>query len=147
MYFVTAVLALLMVAETFAIKYTDCGSKKGKVVDVLLSGCEDSDVCELKRGETYSYGLTFESLTDSKSLKAVVHGVIGGISMPYPIPNSNACEGSNVECPLESGNTYMYGNEIEIRKSYPSVRADVKWELRDENNENVVCVLIPVQIV
>lgn len=37
------------------------GSKTGRIVDVRLTGCEDTDVCELKRGETYTYGLSFES--------------------------------------------------------------------------------------
>ncbi|XP_054709507.1 NPC intracellular cholesterol transporter 2-like [Uloborus diversus] len=138
---------LFLFSQAWALKYTDCGSKTGKIKEVYLSGCEDSDVCELKRGETYTYKLSFESMTESESLKAVVHGVVGGVSMPYPIPNSDACEEEGVDCPIESGKTYSYGNEIEVRQSYPSVRADVKWQLKDASNKDVVCVLIPVKIV
>ncbi|XP_035232002.1 NPC intracellular cholesterol transporter 2-like, partial [Stegodyphus dumicola] len=85
--------------------------------------------------------------TDSESAKAVVHGVVSGISMPFPVPNADACQHGNLECPLQSGQTYIYENEIEIRNTYPTVRADVKYELKDAKKENLACVLLPVKVV
>lgn len=41
--------------------------------------------------------------------------------MPYPIPNADACEHGNIDCPLENGKAYNYRNEIEVKKSYPRV--------------------------
>nr|WOA03676.1 NPC intracellular cholesterol transporter 2-like protein [Pardosa astrigera] len=146
MYF-AAVLTLLFVSEALALKYTDCGSKSGRIIDVRLTGCEDSDVCELKRGETYTYGLSFESLTDSENVKAHVYGIVGGVTMPYPLPNPNACETEDIECPIENGKVYDFENTFDVRTSYPAMRLDVKWELKDDNNENIVCGIIPVQIV
>ncbi|KFM63623.1 Protein NPC2-like protein, partial [Stegodyphus mimosarum] len=97
-------------------------SKSGKILDVQLTGCEETDICELKRGETYTYQIQFESLTDSESAKTVVHGIVNGVSMPFPVQNPNACENGNLDCPLETGKSYTYLNEVEVRKSYPSVR-------------------------
>lgn len=60
-------------------------------------------------------------VTDSKSLKASVYGIIGGVAYPYPLPNSNACETEDIECPLESGKTYDVENVFEVRPNYPPV--------------------------
>ncbi|XP_054717356.1 NPC intracellular cholesterol transporter 2-like [Uloborus diversus] len=134
--------------EEFAYFHEGYGSSKtGQIKEVYLSGCEDSDVCEVKRGETYTSRLTFESLTESESLKAVVHGTINGVTTQYPIPNSDVCQEEGVDCPIESGKIYTYGNEIEVRKAYPSVRVDVKFQLKDASNNDVVCLILPVKIV
>ncbi|GFX63309.1 NPC intracellular cholesterol transporter 2 [Trichonephila clavipes] len=122
-------------------------SKTGKVLNVQVTGCETSDVCEFKRGEKYNFDVSFESLTDSASLRAVIHGIVGGVAIPFPIQNANACEHSEIECPLQTGQTYNYGYEIEVRNTYPTLKADVKWELKDDKNQDVFCVQIPVQVV
>ncbi|KFM63622.1 Epididymal secretory protein E1, partial [Stegodyphus mimosarum] len=140
-------LSAALCSQAWGLKYTDCGSKTGKVLDVQMTGCEESDVCELKRGETYTYTILFESLTDSESVRTVVHGTVNGISMPYPVPNPDACESGNLDCPLETGKQYSYLREVEIRNTYPSMKADVKYELRDAKKENLVCVAFPVKIV
>ncbi|XP_035232816.1 NPC intracellular cholesterol transporter 2-like [Stegodyphus dumicola] len=140
-------LSAAVFSQALGLKYTDCGSKSGKILDVQLTGCEETDICELKRGETYTYQIQFESLTDSESAKTVVHGIVNGISMPFPVQNPNACENGNLDCPLETGKSYTYLNEVEVRKSYPSVRADVKYEIKDENKENLACVIFPVKVV
>ncbi|KAF8784825.1 NPC intracellular cholesterol transporter 2 homolog a-like [Argiope bruennichi] len=141
------ILSTILISQAWALKYTDCGTKTGKILSVQITGCEETDVCEFKRGETYKYDVSFESLKDSETLKTVVHGIIGGVALPFPVQNPNACESSDIECPLQTGQTYSYGYEIEVRKSYPALRADVKWELKDDNNEDVVCVLVPVKVV
>ncbi|XP_042897566.1 NPC intracellular cholesterol transporter 2 homolog a-like [Parasteatoda tepidariorum] len=139
--------AALLFPLAWGLKYTDCGSKTGKIVSVKMTGCEDEDICELKRGETYNYEVKFESLTASKRLRAVLNGIINGVAMPFPLPNANACEHSDIECPIKNGESYTYSYDIEVRDNYPTLRADVKWQLKDDKNKDVVCVLLPVKVV
>ncbi|CAL1282632.1 unnamed protein product [Larinioides sclopetarius] len=145
--FSAVILSTILMSQAWALKYTDCGSKTGKILNVQVTGCEETDVCEFKRGEKYNYDVSFESLKDTETLKTVIHGIIGGVALPFPVQNPNACEHSAIECPLQSGQTYNYGYEIEVRRAYPALQANVKWELKDDNNEDVVCVLIPVKVV
>ncbi|GIY35915.1 NPC intracellular cholesterol transporter 2 [Caerostris extrusa] len=145
--FSTVILSVILFSQAWALKYTDCGSKTGKIINVQVTGCENSDVCEFKRGEKYTYDVTFESLTESEKLRTVIYGIVGGVLLPFPVPNPDACEQSDIECPLQNGQTYNYAYDIEVRKSYPALQADVKWELKDDKNQDVVCVQLPVKIV
>ncbi|KAJ8927970.1 hypothetical protein NQ314_019495, partial [Rhamnusium bicolor] len=62
---------------------------------------------------------------DTDSLTAVVHGVILGVPMPFELPNPDGCKDSGVSCP---------------------VTVDIKWELRDHDEKDVICALIPSKI-
>ncbi|KFM63621.1 Protein NPC2-like protein, partial [Stegodyphus mimosarum] len=127
--------SIVVFSQAWGMKYTDCGSKTGKIIDVHMTGCEETDVCELKRGETYTYRVTFDSLTNTENVKTVVHGIIGGVSMPFPLPNPDACDYGNLDCPLENGKSYTYLKEFQVRNNYPLVQADVKYELQDDNED------------
>lgn len=129
-----------------ATKFTDCGSTSGQVSSVEVTGCPDSeDVCPLKKGTKAGITINFSSKADSKSLRAVVHGVIKSVPIPFPLPQSNACK-SGVTCPVTNGKDYTYENNLNIRNSYPAIGVTVRWELRDENNNDMVCVEIPCEI-
>lgn len=56
------------------------------------------------------------------SVTTVVHGIILGIDMPFPISNPDACLDSGVSCPLKKGNVYEYTATFPILKAYPKVR-------------------------
>jgi Niemann-Pick C2 protein len=58
---------------------------------------------------------------DITAVKAVVHGIIVGLPIPFPIPNADGCKNSNLVCPLKSGQTYFYRDAIPVAAIYPSV--------------------------
>lgn len=39
-----------------------------------------------------------------------------------------------------------YRTSMPVLKSYPRVKVEVKWELKDENEEDLVCIMIPAKI-
>lgn len=61
------------------------------------------------------------SVTETKALRIVLHGIVAGITMQIPLQNPNACDHSDIECPLKKGQVYSHGYEIEVRNSYPVV--------------------------
>lgn len=81
----------------------------------------------------------------STSLTTVVHGHVLGLDMPFPLANPDACA-AGVQCPLQSGSSYEYTASLDVLKSYPKVKVTVKWELQDQNGDDVVCVEIPARI-
>lgn len=67
------------------------------------------------------------------------------MDMPFPLQNPDACQ-SGVQCPLTEGSSYEYQASLPILKAYPAIKVIVKWQLKDENNGDVVCVKIPARI-
>lgn len=129
-----------------ATPFTDCGSQTGKVSSVEVSNCPDGqDVCILKKGTQPAITIKFSSEADSKELKAVVHGVVMDVPIPFPIPQSNACK-SGVSCPVKKGENHTYSNKFSVRNSYPAVSVRVRYELKGDSNSDMVCVEIPCKI-
>uniref|UniRef100_A0A4Q8K464 U35-Deinotoxin-Dsu1b_1 n=1 Tax=Deinopis subrufa TaxID=1905329 RepID=A0A4Q8K464_DEISU len=145
--FLVCVVLSLLAVSVHATSFTDCGSKTGQVTSVSVTGCPDGQsVCNLKRGTEAGITIVFGSKSDSSSLKAVVHGVISGVPLPFHLPQSDACKGG-VSCPLKNGQSYTYSNSLNIRNSYPAVSVTVRWQLKDSNSNDVVCLAIASKIV
>lgn len=52
---------------------------------------------------------------------AVVHGIIQGVEMPFPLKNPDACVDSGVACPLQKDINYEYIQTLQVLKIYPKV--------------------------
>ncbi|XP_034832814.1 ecdysteroid-regulated 16 kDa protein [Maniola jurtina] len=137
----------VLVASAQAKFYTDCGSKLSSVQSVGVSGClEDAKECVLKRNSNVTISVDFTPSVDIKSLETVVHGVIMNLPVPFPLPQPDACKDCGLTCPIKAGTKSSYKATFPILKSYPKVKVDVKWELQNGEDEDLVCVLIPARI-
>lgn len=58
---------------------------------------------------------------DSSSLKAVVHGIVMGVAVPFALPNPDGCTDSNVSCPVAGGKSYSYIASLPVLSEYPKV--------------------------
>ncbi|XP_060532037.1 ecdysteroid-regulated 16 kDa protein-like [Cylas formicarius] len=133
-------------ASTGLALYTDCGSVDGKIISVHISNCGTSARCILKRRHNVTMEINFKSNVESSSLQAVVHGIILGVPVLFDLPNPDGCKDSGVTCPVENGSTYKYVTTMPISSTYPRVTVDIKWELRDDQNKDLLCALIPAKI-
>ncbi|XP_061700097.1 NPC intracellular cholesterol transporter 2-like [Syngnathoides biaculeatus] len=142
-----AVVLLCLIGLTCAdpVKYTDCGSPSGKVTMVDITPCT-SQPCQLHKGQSYSVNVTFSSGVQSQTSKAVVHGIIAGVPVPFPIPVDDGCK-SGIRCPIQKQTGYHYVNELPVKTAYPAIKLVVEWELRDDLNQDLFCIRFPVQIV
>ncbi|KAI8431952.1 hypothetical protein MSG28_004487 [Choristoneura fumiferana] len=68
------------------------------------------------------------------------------LPVPFPLPQPDACKGSGLTCPLKAGEVANYAATLPVLKSYPKVKVDVKWELKNENDQDLVCIMIPARI-
>lgn len=57
---------------------------------------------------------------ESQKSKAVVHGIIAGIPVPFPIPMEDGCK-SGIKCPIHTQQSYHYVNALPVKSEYPSV--------------------------
>ncbi|XP_071376966.1 NPC intracellular cholesterol transporter 2-like [Centroberyx affinis] len=127
------------------VKYIDCGSSVGKASMVDISPCPHQP-CQLHKGQNYSVNVTFSSTVESKTSKAVVHGVIAGVPIPFPIPIEDGCK-SGIECPIQKQKSYHYVNQLPVKSEYPAIKLVVEWELKDDTSNDLFCIKFPVQIV
>ncbi|SPP79323.1 NPC intracellular cholesterol transporter 2 homolog a [Drosophila guanche] len=144
-----AVIACLLVTVGLVqgLEFSDCGSKTGKFTRVVIEGCDTTkSECILKRNTTVSFSIDINLAEEATAVKTVVHGKVLGIEMPFPLANPNACVNSGLKCPLEKGESYRYTATLPVLKTYPKVSVLVKWELQDQNSEDIICVEIPAKI-
>ncbi|XP_040167147.1 NPC intracellular cholesterol transporter 2 homolog a [Anopheles arabiensis] len=145
---VGAVCLTLMPTLTSAAEFANCANETaiGKYTQVEVSNCADSDnSCVLKRNSNATISITFTSGEDLSELKAVVHGIILGMEVPFKLPNDDGCKDSGLECPLTKDTSYRYSTTLPVLKQYPKVSVEVKWELK-AGDKDVLCVLIPAKI-
>ena len=128
--------------------YKDCGSQVGKLVNVTVTGCNNSP-CQVKKGNSYTIKVAFNSTESTDQAHAIVHGILDGISVAYPIDNPDGCKESGINCPIKSGSTYVYTSSLKILNAYPEVKVVVKWELADaaSGGNDLFCFETLVQVV
>ncbi|XP_030299344.1 NPC intracellular cholesterol transporter 2 [Sparus aurata] len=127
------------------VKFIDCGSTSGKVSVVDIDPCA-SQPCQLRKGQSYSVNVTFNSAVESQTSKALVHGIIAGVPIPFPIPKDDGCQ-SGIQCPIQKQQSYHYLNSLPVKTEYPAIKLTVEWELRDDDKKDLFCIKFPVQIV
>ncbi|KAJ3613030.1 hypothetical protein NHX12_019286 [Muraenolepis orangiensis] len=146
--FRTACIVLVsVVALTCAepVKYMDCGSSVGKVSNVDIKPCPKQP-CQLHKGQSYNVNVTFNSAVESQTSKAIVHGIVAGIPLPFPIPIDDGCL-SGIACPIQKERSYNYVNDLPVKTAYPCIMLVVQWELKDDTGKDLFCIEFPVQIV
>lgn len=62
-----------------------------------------------------------EGVDNVEQVTTVVHGVILGVEMPFPLQNPDACKDSGIVCPLKNGENYEYLQTLPVLRSYPKV--------------------------
>ncbi|XP_075803517.1 NPC intracellular cholesterol transporter 2 [Microtus pennsylvanicus] len=137
-------LALVAVIRAEPLRFKDCGSKVGVIKEVNVSPCP-TQPCELHKGQSYSVNVTFTSGTQSENSSATVYGILAGLPVFFPIPESDGCK-SGINCPIQKDKTYSYLNKLPVKSEYPSIKLVVKWELEDDKKQNLFCWEIPVEI-
>lgn len=126
--------------------YTDCGSKLANIQSIGVSNCEDSaKECILKRNTNVTISINFTPTKDVTQMETEVHGIIMNLPVPFPLPQPDACKESGMTCPLPAGKEVNYKATLPILKSYPKLKVDVKWELKN-NDDEFVCILIQAKL-
>lgn len=140
------ILLLALVAATQAepLHFKDCGSKVGVIKEVNVSPCP-TQPCQLHKGQSYSVNVTFTSGTQSQNSTALVHGILAGVPVYFPIPEPDGCK-CGINCPIQKDKVYSYLNKLPVKSEYPSLKLVVEWKLEDDKKDNLFCWEIPVEI-
>ncbi|XP_015179114.1 PREDICTED: protein NPC2 homolog [Polistes dominula] len=133
----------------YAVEFKDCGSKIGHFTKITISNCDTSKTaCELVRNSNVSLTIDFIPSQDISKIEAVIHGVIADVPIPFPLSHPDVCTNpeSNIQCPLKKDTEYTYKAVLPVENTYPKLSLKVRWELQDENKQDIICVSIPAKI-
>ncbi|KAK2582461.1 hypothetical protein KPH14_004767 [Odynerus spinipes] len=132
-----------------AVSFQDCGSKIGRFTAVTVSGCDTTKAaCDLVRNTNASLTIDFIPSQDIEKVTAEVYGVIADLPIPFPLSHPDVCadQESNIHCPLKKDTPYSYKAILPVKREYPRLTVQVKWQLKNENKQDIVCVYIPAKI-
>lgn len=79
-------------------------------------------MCALFRGSHFQSSLFADKLDSVAKVNTIVHGIIMGVEMPFPLANPDGCVDTGLNCPLKKDETYAYTATLPVLKSYPKVR-------------------------
>jgi len=144
---IVVVLVLASFSSAATPPYKLCASPKGTLVSLDVTPCVAGQPCKFPKGQNATIKVTFTPNEAVASGKAVVHGIIAGVPVPFPLPDADLCKFSTPACPFAASTTYTYSNQLFVAKEYPAISVVVKWELQDPSASDIVCVEFPIQIV
>ncbi|XP_029191176.2 NPC intracellular cholesterol transporter 2-like [Acropora millepora] len=129
-----------------SVHFQDCGSKESSISQVIVTPCP-AEPCQLKKGVNESIEVIFKPVEVVTSSKVVVHGIIEGVPVPFPISQPDGCVDHGLDCPLQPNKEYTFKATLPVKSAYPDMRLVVKWQLLDQNANSIFCFELPVQIV
>jgi len=136
--------ALISLCLAKQVTFKDCGSVSGKIAAVNVDPC-DVEPCVLHHGANITVGVNFTALTNSATATTVVHGIIAGVPVPFPVP-SDCCNNHNLKCPIVANTTDYYHNFVFCSPSYPKLKLVAKWEVQDDKGKDIMCFEVPLVI-
>lgn len=124
---------------------TTLGTAQRVKVTNCVSDDEDSK-CSLKRGTNASIEIEFKTDVTTDTVTAVVHGIIFGEEKKFDLPNTNGCVDSLLTCPLAKDSVNTYLTSLPIKRIYPKLSVDVKFEIQNTDGQDIFCIIIPAKL-
>lgn len=99
---------------------------------------EDNLILPNNKQSTYFfnvYALFFDQIVDGDNVpevKTIVHGIISGVEMPFPLKNPDACVDSGLACPLGKDANYEYVQTLPVLKIYPKVSVHTQIKINND---------------
>ncbi|XP_045187940.2 NPC intracellular cholesterol transporter 2-like [Mercenaria mercenaria] len=140
-----AFFAFYAASSSFAVKlrYTDCGSS-ADVHSITLEPCSQ-DPCVIHQQQNYTAHISFTPKANHDKAYNFATGIIFGSPQPFAVSPKDAC-GNGVHCPLQAGLIQTYTASVLSPITDPK-RVAAKWEVKDENDQDIICFVFPVVIV
>lgn len=127
--------------------FRSCGKPRSSISKLEVEGCADSSrSCILRKGTDAKITITFTPTVKVDNITVKAYGIIEGVPLPYPLPNSNGCNETGLHCPLIENIKVTYSQKFPVKPFFPSLSLDVKWTFVYDTAEELLCALIPVRI-
>ncbi|VDN96577.1 unnamed protein product [Rodentolepis nana] len=91
----------------------------------------------------------FERFLDAELVKGgkiVVHGIISGIPIPFPLPDNNLCHFLKSGCNAQPNVPTEMDYSLYVKETYPPIPVEIKWQLVDDLGVDLVCIKFPAKL-
>ncbi|KAM3171754.1 hypothetical protein ACTXT7_015977, partial [Hymenolepis weldensis] len=120
-------------------------SSQGKFIGASIIPCNE-DPCVLEKGHNTSINIQFIPAELVKGGKIVVHGIISGIPVPFPLPDNNLCHFLKSGCDAQPNVPTEMDYSLYVKETYPSIHIGIKWQLVDDLGVDLVCIKFPAKL-
>ncbi|XP_055879616.1 NPC intracellular cholesterol transporter 2-like [Biomphalaria glabrata] len=124
------------------VTFKDCGSELGTITQVDITPCSNFP-CPFRRNAYTNITVKYTANSDIVSARTSLAAYIAGMSVTFPLRDSNACH--SMTCPIKNGDNVVYKSLIfvpEVKKVSMVTRFKIQSASRD-----IVCFTFPVTIV
>ncbi|XP_052770146.1 NPC intracellular cholesterol transporter 2-like [Mya arenaria] len=135
--FILLVTLVAVAAAEVELVVKDCGSHDSVINSIHVDEC-NTEPCIIHKGQNYTIHVNFTATKTVQEAHSVLHAGIGFMQAPFPLNPENACQGS-VQCPIIAGQTYEFVQTMTTPIFAPSVPVVSRWEVNDENREDIFC--------
>ena len=129
--FVLFISCIEIYVSSVIVPFVDCGSHSFNVEKLDFS-CEDGmpKPCKFKKGKTYRGNFSLTATADVSNGTIVLHAIIGGASLPFPMDNPNICSDHNLSCPIKSGTKAVMTVQLTVPSLAPTVNLVAEFEIQ-----------------
>lgn len=138
--------------------FDDCSGKFGKLLNLTIENCPDIDKsCILTLNKTVTISAEFSPAIEVQNITHVVRIIQGlkppfsyvkayKLSTPVALFNPSPCSDGNLKCPLAAGETYVTNAQFVSMKFRRFITLGLKWLMRNEKGEDIICGMIHFEI-
>ncbi|KAK7103120.1 NPC intracellular cholesterol transporter 2-like [Littorina saxatilis] len=120
----------------------------GKINSLDVTPCVGSGLCQFPRGQDITINVNFTMGSEITAAKPAVFAYLGFLKVPEPFPmEQDSCGHFSRNCPLAANIEQTYTTHVLIKDAYPKIRVVAEWQIRDQNDQIVICFAVPVQVV
>uniref|UniRef100_UPI003754A1A9 ML domain-containing protein n=1 Tax=Salmonella sp. s51933 TaxID=3160127 RepID=UPI003754A1A9 len=104
--------------------------------------------CQFTKGSTYhgELSVTPNSVINNGTV-ILFHAIIGGIPLPFDIPDKEMCKGHNVTCPLTANVPVVVDVSLTVPAAAPALNFISKIELQASGEKDLLCAKFMTTIV
>ncbi|XP_058060347.1 NPC intracellular cholesterol transporter 2 homolog a-like [Anopheles bellator] len=146
--FILIALVVMSAALVYGDVHRPCSGGRPQPISVDILGCS-STPCDLVRGQNVIADIDFTTDRAVQSMTTVATATALGVVTNYPLGvNAVTCNFlQGTSCPLSATEDVSYRLTMPILAIYPLVRVDIEIDVRDQNNNSVVCFQVEAQVV
>ena len=150
--FVLFISCIEIYVSSVIVPFVDCGSNSF-TVEELDFDCEDGTPkpCKFNKGKTYNGNISLTATADVSNGIIVLHAIVGGASLPFPLDKPNICSDHNLSCPIKSGTKAVMTVQLTVPSFAPvtGLIAEVEIQPVSESsttNADFMCVKFLAEI-
>ncbi|XP_063918814.1 NPC intracellular cholesterol transporter 2 homolog a-like [Zophobas morio] len=154
---VCSLLVLSVISCIQAVSVSQCHDDETPLDDlsdrIKIGNCRKPP-CRLRKNAKIAFEMKLSPDRDITKLTNSISAFVSGLPLPFPgYDQTDACKGiyssdgkTQVGCPLNKGEDYLYRNEIEVLQVYPRLKLVVHWGLVDQDGKYLICLEVPARI-